>query len=85
MEVKTYKDIIQRSVEARIWSGFRPGASPWQATNDVDNLLARNQEITNVMAATEAGWRVRLSWEDPQLTSKNCGVTRMGELIVLWA
>ncbi len=85
MEVKPYKDIIQRSVEARFRSGFRPGASPWQVASDVDNLLARNQEITNVMAATDAGWRVRLSWEDPQLTSKTCGVTRVGELKVLWA
>ncbi len=53
--------------------------------NDSDIHLAGNQVILKVMAATDAGWRVRLSWEDPQLTSKTCGVTRVGELKVLWA
>jgi hypothetical protein len=37
-----------------------------------------------MMAASDAGWRVRFGWEDPQLTSKTYGVTRVGELKVLW-
>jgi hypothetical protein len=37
------------------------------------------------MTASDAEWRVRFGWEDPQLTLKTYGVTRVGELKVLWA